>query len=173
MTEQLGPGARPRLWYVVTAPSPTLRSPAGPPRHTTQPWSPYSVPSASSAAESMSSQRARESVARDRPRHRIVQIRLQRVALAAHIRRHVPQRSRHVILPALPPGLHPGFELGQPALGSDGTILLPFRSLSATIGKPALLRSALADGSLKISDRFQRRMSDRFRENPDFMSGGC
>lgn len=56
----------------------------------------------------------------------------------------------------------------QPSLrsGSPSTILLPFRSLSGTIRKPASLRSDLADRLLKIADRFQRRMSDRFRKNP-------
>jgi hypothetical protein len=32
--------------------------------------------------------------------------------------------------------------------------------------KPASLRSDLADRSQENSDRLQRRMSDRFRENP-------
>jgi hypothetical protein len=49
---------------------------------------------------------------------------------------------------------------------AEVTILLPFRSVSVTIGKPASLRSDLADRLTENGDRFQRRMSDRFRENP-------
>ena len=55
-----------------------------------------------------------------------------------------------------------------PDRGSRKTdrFLLPFRSLSGRIKKPASLRSDLADRSQENGDRNQRRMSDRFRENP-------
>jgi len=55
----------------------------------------------------------------------------------------------------------------QPALRSGWRKnLLPFQSLPVTIRKPASLRSNLADRLPENGDRFHRRMSDRFRENP-------
>lgn len=60
---------------------------------------------------------------------------------------------------------------GGPASAAlrKNTILLPFRSVSVTIRKPASLRSDLADRLPENGDRLQRRMSDRFRENPHEM----